>query len=108
MNPNQALWEKGDLTRPLTSRARSSANSLSPGQKKHRMHKSKLGTYIRGPISGLHARFEEVSMKLRFGICLFVATLFFSGPLLAQRPVTDRAKAYASAPDIPFDSTPNF
>src|SRR5277367_1477486 len=52
--------------------------------------------------------FEEVSMKLRFGICLFVATLFFAGSSFAQRPVTDRAKAYASAPDIPFDSTPNF
>lgn len=47
-------------------------------------------------------------MKLNFAICLFIVTLFFPGFLFAQRPVTNQAKAFATAPDIPYDSTPTF
>jgi NHL repeat len=51
---------------------------------------------------------EEDSMKLNFGICLSVATLLFSSSVFAQRPETKQAKAFTTAPEIPFESTPNF
>ena len=47
-------------------------------------------------------------MKVKFGICLFVMTAFFSGSAFAQRPETKQAKAFATAAEIPYDSTQNF
>jgi DNA-binding beta-propeller fold protein YncE len=40
--------------------------------------------------------------------CLAVLVLLSARPLLAQRPVPPPAKAFATAPEISYDSTPNF
>src|SRR5437016_7390935 len=47
-----------------------------------------------------------MNRALRFGL---VAVLVLAAiPLLAQQNVPPRAKAFESAPDIPYDSVPNF
>jgi NHL repeat len=40
--------------------------------------------------------------------CLFVFALLSAGPAPAQQNAPRRAKAYATTPDIPYDSVPNF
>jgi NHL repeat len=41
-------------------------------------------------------------------LCLLVLALLLPAALPAQQNAPQRAKAYASAPDIPYDSAPNF
>src|SRR6266571_2349450 len=47
-------------------------------------------------------------MRLVLTVCLFVLVLLFAGSVSAQQNAPQHAKAYASAPDIPYDSVPNF
>lgn len=47
-------------------------------------------------------------MRRGLQLCLLVIVLFFARSLVAQGVVPDRAAAYASAPEIPYDSVPNF
>jgi hypothetical protein len=48
-------------------------------------------------------------MKRCLGFCLGVAVLLYAAPLFAQGfALPEHAKAFATAPDIPYESTPNF
>src|SRR5665213_476927 len=47
-------------------------------------------------------------MKSRFATGLLIGAFVFCGSLFAQRPETKQAKAFSTAPEIPYDSTPNF
>ena len=48
-------------------------------------------------------------MRRCLGFCLAVALVLSAGPLFAQGfQVPERAKAFATAPDIPYDSVANF
>jgi hypothetical protein len=47
-------------------------------------------------------------MKRSSIVCLVGLVLLFAGSLSAQQNAPQHAKAYASAPDIPYDSVPNF
>jgi len=40
--------------------------------------------------------------------CSVIVALLFAGPLFAQRPVPPRPKAFATAPDIPFEASLSF
>lgn len=47
-------------------------------------------------------------MKRSLASCLTVFALFVAGPLFAQRPVPPRAKAFETAPSIPFEASLDF
>ena len=47
-------------------------------------------------------------MKRYLKRCLAAGILFLTGPLLAQQNVPPRAPAFATAPEIAYDSVPNF
>ena len=47
-------------------------------------------------------------MKRYLKCCLAAGILFLTGPLLAQQNVPPRAPAFATAPEIAYDSVPNF
>src|SRR5205809_7832869 len=42
------------------------------------------------------------------GLSIFVLVLLVSSPVFAQQQAPVRAKAFETAPDIPYESTPNF
>ena len=41
-------------------------------------------------------------------LCLLMAIVWFAGPTFAQAQIPPRPAAYATAPDIPYTSVPNF
>ncbi len=47
-------------------------------------------------------------MRRSLALCLAVIVLLCAGPLFAQRRVPPRAKAFETAPDIPFEATLGF
>ena len=47
-------------------------------------------------------------MKKYIKCCSAAGILFLTGPLFAQQNVPPRAPAFATAPEITYDSVPNF
>lgn len=47
-------------------------------------------------------------MKRCMGLSLLLMVAVFAGPLFAQQNALQPAKAFATAPEIPYDSAPNF